>query len=203
MLKQLWISIIAILSLAACDNKADGYRCLLPTGTELKEGDVVYRRGGGLVSHVVVAADRGGNYSHIGIVVDSAGTKMIVHAVPGEPDFEGDEDRVKMDTPEHFFSSEYTSVGEICRAKDTTIAKKAARAAIETYKRHTLFDHEYDDNDTTKMYCTELVVSSYNKAGVKIVGEERHHVSIPFLETYCIFPSDVYKSNYFKSIIIF
>lgn len=203
MLKQLWISIIAILSLAACDNKADGYRCLLPTGTELKEGDVVYRRGGGLVSHVVVAADRGGNYSHIGIVVDSAGTKMIVHAVPGEPDFEGDEDRVKMDTPEHFFSSEYTSVGEICRAKDTTVAKKAARAAIETYKRHTLFDHEYDDNDTTKMYCTELVVSSYNKAGVKIVGEERHHVSIPFLETYCIFPSDVYKSNYFKSIIIF
>lgn len=203
MLKQLWISIIAILSLAACDNKTDGYRCLLPTGTELKEGDVVYRRGGGLVSHVVVAADREGNYSHIGIVVDSAGTKMIVHAVPGEPDFEGDEDRVKMDTPEHFFSSEYTSVGEICRAKDTTVAKKAARAAIETYKRHTLFDHEYDDNDTTKMYCTELVVSSYNKAGVKIVGEERHHVSIPFLETYCIFPSDVYKSNYFKSIIIF
>lgn len=203
MLKQLWISIIAILSLAACDNKTYGYRCLLPTGTELKEGDVVYRRGGGLVSHVVVAADRGGNYSHIGIVVDSAGTKMIVHAVPGEPDFEGDEDRVKMDTPEHFFSSEYTSVGEICRAKDTTVAKKAARAAIETYKRHTLFDHEYDDNDTTKMYCTELVVSSYNKAGVKIVGEERHHVSIPFLETYCIFPSDVYKSNYFKSIIIF
>jgi hypothetical protein len=203
MLKQLWIGIIAILVLAGCNDNANGYRCLLPAGTELKEGDVVYRRGGGLVSHVVVAADRGGNYSHIGIVVDSAGKKMIVHAVPGEPDFEGDEDRVKMDTPERFFSSEHTSVGEICRMKDSTAAKKAARAAIEAYNRHTLFDHEYNDNDTVKMYCTELVVWSYKKAGINIVGNERHHVSIPFLETYCIFPSDVYKSEYFKSIIIF
>ena len=54
MLKQLWIGIIAIVVLAGCNDNANGYRCLLPAGTELKEGDVVYRRGGGLVSHVVV-----------------------------------------------------------------------------------------------------------------------------------------------------
>ena len=39
MLKQLWTGIIAIVVLAGCNDNANGYRCLLPTGTELKEGD--------------------------------------------------------------------------------------------------------------------------------------------------------------------
>ena len=43
MLKQLWTGIIVIVVLAGCNDNANGYRCLLPTGTELKEGDVVYR----------------------------------------------------------------------------------------------------------------------------------------------------------------
>ena len=44
-------------------------------------------------SQAVLLAEKDGAYSHTGIVVDSAGVLMIVHAVPGEPDFEGDEDR--------------------------------------------------------------------------------------------------------------
>ena len=37
-----------------------------------------------------MAADRGGSYSHVGMVVDSCGVMMVVHAVPDEPDYEGD-----------------------------------------------------------------------------------------------------------------
>lgn len=55
----------------------------MPDDCQLKTGDVVFRRGSGLTSHVVLAADVNGNYSHLGIVVDSAGIKMVVHAVPG------------------------------------------------------------------------------------------------------------------------
>lgn len=179
------------------------FRSLLPDDCQLQEGDVVFRRGDGFTSHMVLAADADGNYSHVGIVVDSAGVKMIVHAVPGEYDFEGDVDRVKMDAPDHFFSTEFTTIGEVCRPCDAEIAHKAAEAAKALYYRGALFDHSYDDSDTTKMYCTELVVHAYKKAGCDIVGKERHAVKLPIVKAPCIFPSDVHNSSFLKSIYMF
>ena len=181
------------------DNPNKDVSCIMPANCTLHIGDVVLRRGSGLTSRTVLALDEKGEYSHVGIVVDSAGVKMVVHAVPDEPDYEGDPDRVKMDTPEQFFSSVYAQTGEVCRHKDSLAARKAAAAALDVYHRHTLFDHAYDDNDTTRMYCTELVVHAYHRAGVELVGTERHHVDIPFLKMDCMFPSDVLESEQLES----
>lgn len=178
-------------------------KSILPDDFQLKTGDVVFRRGGGLTSQVVLATDINGNYSHLGIVVDSAGIKMVVHAVPGEPDYDGDEDRVKMDKPEHFFSTSLTTIGEVCRPRDSIIGKEAAETAMRLYKKHTLFDHNYDEGDTTKMYCTELVTYAYRMAGHELIGKERHKVNLPFLKVECIFPSDIYSSEFLESIILF
>ena len=49
------------------------------------------------------------------------------------------------------------------------------------------------------MYCTELVVHAYHRAGVELVGTERHHVDIPFLKMDCMFPSDVLESEQLES----
>ena len=176
---------------------------IFPDGCQLKTGDVVFRRGGGLASHVVLAADVNGNYSHLGIVVDSAGMKMVVHAVPGEPDYKGDVDRVKMDTPEHFFSTTLTTIGEVCRPRDSIIGSRAAEAAMRQYRKRVLFDHDYNDKDTTKMYCTELVAYAYRIAGYELVGKERHEVDLPFLKVECIFPSDIHSSDFLESIMMF
>ncbi|MBQ9357517.1 MAG: hypothetical protein IJT98_09560 [Prevotella sp.] len=192
---------IAILA-TACSHSP--VLCLLPADAELKEGDVVFRRGGGLTSHAVLVADRKGQYSHVGIVVDSCGTLLVVHAVPGEPDFEGDPDRVKADRPEHFFSSEYTSIGEVCRPRDEHAAAVAAQAAWQAYQRHTLFDHDYDDSDTTKMYCTELVAYAYRHAGIDLVEDRGgHYINLPFLQGECVYPSDIYQSDFLTSVIKF
>ena len=132
-------------TLISCNDKKD--LTIFPAGCELKTGDIVFRRGGGISSHAVMMADRNGRYSHVGIVVDSAGKKMIVHAVPDEPDFEGDPDRVKMETPEKFFSPINANAGEVKRLKgDTIIPLKAAEYAMQTYRRNTLFDHDYDED---------------------------------------------------------
>ena len=177
--------------------------CLLPQDAELRPGDVVFRRGEGLTSQVVLVADREGDYSHTGIVVDSCGTLLIVHAVPGEPDFEGDPDRVKADSPERFFSSTYATIGEVCRPADSVIAVKAAEIAWQAYKRHTLFDHDYDDEDTTRLYCTELVAYAFSRAGQDIVEGRGHHINLPILQTDCVFPSDIYASEFLKTVIQF
>ena len=106
--------------------------CIMPANVSLEEGDIVFRRGGGFTSHAVLVGDHGGQYSHVGIGAEEGGRKMIVHAVPGEPDFDGDPDRVKMDTPEVFFSSLKTNIGEVCRVADKATARRAARCSTTT-----------------------------------------------------------------------
>lgn len=194
--------LLACLLLAGCTS-GEPYRNILPEDFQLRTGDVVFRRGGGFTSQVVLATDTKGEYSHIGIVVDSAGVKMIVHAVPGEPDYEGDEDRVKMEAPERFFSTQFTLIGEVCRPRDSVIARRAAEVAMRQYRKRVLFDHEYDDTDSTKMYCTELVAYAFRKAGKELVTGERHTVDLPILKARCIFPSDIHSSAFLESKIMF
>ena len=203
LLKRYHLLAFLCILLCACSDIDSGFKCILPEGAELKTGDVVFRRGGGFTSQAVLAADRNGNYSHIGIVVEEGGEMMIVHAVPGEPDFDGDVDRVKMDTPERFFSSEYASIGEICRPIDSMTAINAAVEAYRVYKRNVLFDHDYNDADTTKMYCTELVVHAFKKAGITLIGPERHEVRLPIVNINCIVPSDIHESPYLKTVLTF
>ena len=82
----------------SCSGEGREPVCLMPDTTVVRAGDIVFRRGGGFTSHAVVTLDARGYYSHVGMVVDTAGRMMVVHAVPGEPDYEGDPDRVKLDS---------------------------------------------------------------------------------------------------------
>ena len=198
-------TILILLSaqvMACCGGSDDKSGTLLPSGLQLHAGDVVMRLGNSMASHAVTALDSRGEYSHTGIVVDSCGVKMVVHAVPDEPDYEGDPDRVKMETPEEFFATSRALSGEILRPTDSVAASRAAAAAMEAYHRHTLFDHRYDDHDTVSMYCTELVTHAYHRAGVELVGEERHHISTPWIEVWCMFPSDLLRSPFLKSVCL-
>lgn len=191
---------------AACGGKGTRQQRLgsiLPAGTELREGDVVLRMGGGVTSHAVVAADHGGQYSHVGIVVDSCGHPMIVHAVPDEPDFAGDVDRVKMDSPDRFFSPMRASRGMVRRQGNAAAAHRAALWALAKYKQGTAFDHDYDSADTTRMYCTELVAHAYASAGLDIAGPPTHEVNLPALHTRCWLPSDFGTSRQLTTIAEF
>ena len=202
-MKKLFTIMIAVAMLASCAETEQ--RSILPKGCELRAGDVVFRRGSGLTSRAVLAADRNGAYSHIGIVVDSCGVMMVVHAVPGEPDHEGDPDRVKMDTPQRFFSSMNARIGEVKRLRgDSATALRAARFAVDVYKRGTLFDHDYDDTDTTKMYCCELIDFVYRKAGRSLAGQKRHYFHLPGLNPIrCILPSDICNSGELDTVMSF
>lgn len=199
-LPAVWLCLVS--GLASC-SQDQGSRCILPPDVAMRPGDVVFRQGGGFTSHVVRVADGGGVYSHTGIVVDSARHLLVVHAVPGEPAYEGEPDRVKADAPEVFFNSMRANVGAVARSDDSVAATQAARVAWQVYKRGTLFDHAYDDADTLQMYCTELVVHAYKAAGLSLVGAERHEVELPGLNTRCIFPSDVLKSSQLRVIKTF
>ena len=192
------------LSVVCCSRKKSRYEeVIMPKGVGVMPGDVLFRRGEGVLSDMVVHVDDG-RYSHVGIAVESAGVIMVVHAVPAEPDYIGDPDRVKMDRIETFFGREYAVNGEITRIADRNAAKAAAIEAIRLYRKKVLFDHDYDTSDTTRLYCSELVENAYRKAGVSLAGKRRHDYNVPgFSVMQVITPSDLYASPQLESIIEF
>ena len=183
--------------LVGCTDSNKGI--IIPQESEFYEGDIVFRRGKGLNSEAILYAD-GGNYSHVGIVVNYLGKKMIVHAVPQEREYEDDMDRIKMDSIQDFFSKEKALVGAICRPYDKSICKRSARLAIELYNKKILFDHDYDSSDTSKLYCTELLMFIYNKCGRKLVDRDGHDINFPLIKHKVFLPSDIYNSKQLKLI---
>lgn len=196
--------ILAALTAAVSCHGGGSPHCILPDGCAADDGDIVLRRGTGLTSHAVAYADGGSDYSHCGIAVVRNGRVMVVHAVPDEPDFEGDVDRVKMEPIESFFSSLRASKGCILRCVDRRVAAGSARKALEIYRRGVLFDHDYDISDTTKMYCSELVELAYSTHGISPAEGRRHNMRFPGMKLKnVILPSDYLKSHHLHMVAHF
>ena len=153
-----------------------------------REGDLVFRQWTGAAGHAVSLADTGGAYSHVGVVVLRKGEPWVVHAVPGEPDFDGDPDRVKLEPVDAFFSRARAAHGAVMRDADSLLAARVARHALDMYRRDVLFDHAYDDSDTTRVYCTELVCLAYRRAGHP-VHPARRCINLPGVKHAVVFPS--------------
>lgn len=202
----LLLSLLALLLLQGCGKGShDEVESIFPATCELQAGDVVFRQGVSLESDVVMLAQGpDAMYSHCGIVTDSAGVMMIVHAVPDEPDFDGDVNRVKMDPPERFYMTSRASRGEVMRCDDPAVAQVAARQALAYYRRHTLFNDDYDDDDTTRLYCTQLVRRAYAAAGVELPTGEAMHFAVPgIFDVRCILPAQLRECGYFRSVARF
>ena len=202
-MRRLLVLILPLCMLACSDTDRMQSGSILPDDVELKAGDVVFRRGSGFTSQAVLIAEKGGSYSHTGIVVDSAGVLMIVHAVPGEPEYEDDEDRVKMEHPHSFFHPMRAQQGAVYRHVDSIAAQQAAMRAFQIYQRHPLFDHDYDDTDTTKLYCTELVVHAYSQTTSPLKDVHHQHLHLVGFEADCILPSDVLGCKDLKQVATF
>lgn len=190
------LSLSSMFIVACADSPS---KIKIPKESTFQEGDIVFRRGQGLNSEVVLFADCG-MYSHVGIVVDYQGKKMIVHSVPWEQEHKDDEDKIKMDSIEGFFSHERAVVGAICRPIDSLICKQSSQYAIELFNRGVLFDHDYDSSDTSKLYCTELLTFIYKKCGRKLVDSDGHDVNFPLIKYKVFLPSDIYNSKHLKLI---
>ncbi|EKU92025.1 YiiX/YebB-like N1pC/P60 family cysteine hydrolase [Bacteroides oleiciplenus] len=191
------IMLILALTLAGCQASSDKETpsAQLPQAL-LRDGDIAFRRGTGIASRVVLAADREGSYSHTGILKKKKGQWYVIHAVPGEPDFKDDPDRVKMEPIETFFKKRKVVNGAIMRVQEDSIA--ACRAAIHAerlYDAHVLFDHDYDLADTTKMYCTEFIDFVYKKEGIDLPEGRISHVNIPGFRGDYLLPNDIAQSK--------
>jgi uncharacterized protein YycO len=168
-----------------------------------QEGDLVFRRGVGVRSRAVLYSDSQGIYSHTGIVVLKDSTFQVVHITPGERENDENADIIKIEPISDFWRHDRASHGAVYRLKDSTLCEKAAQQALRLLQKGVLFDHDYQLDDTTKMYCTELVWYAYAQAGKDISYEKRSVMNVPLYAGSYIFPSDIYSNSDFILVYSF
>ena len=78
---RLIIFLLALLVFAGCSGcsstSTTDFSALV---TKLEEGDLLFRKGTGVVGHIVTSVDNRGDYSHVGIVVRKDSAWQVVHA---------------------------------------------------------------------------------------------------------------------------
>lgn len=160
----------------------------------LRDGDLVFRCGVSLESDAVVRLDMNkGVYSHVGIAINDGGNWRVIHAVPGES-VDG-VDRVKEESIDTFFLTSRAVHGAAMRLDQCDDAK-ARQAAMWAQARCGMeFDDHYDWNDTTRLYCTELVQRAYETVGVDVARGHKTHVALPFFNGDIVFPSDIARND--------
>lgn len=196
---------IALCAVAlSCTRNPDGggmVRSNLPL-QQLRDGDLLFRCGTSVESQAVVDMDRNkGVYSHIGIAINQGGKWKVVHAVPGEN--RDGVDRVKIEPVDTFFLTTRAIHGAAMRMKgcDNEHARLAAQWALS--KKGVIFDDHYDWNDSTRLYCTELVQQAYERVGIDLRGDRITHVSLPFFKGDVVFPSDIQRNDSLQVIFSF
>ncbi len=134
---------------------------------DVRPGDLVFRRGRGLVSLAVLAADPAARYTHVGLVVQAAGDTLVAHATPGPRG--GPPAPVRLEPLAVFLAGDRTVHAAVLRPP-ARYARRAARIARAYAARPLVFDDAFDLATPDRLYCTELVWRAYRTAGLDLVG---------------------------------
>ncbi len=201
--RALLMAVVVMMAMTACSVRVDDggtVRDDVPLDS-LRDGDLALRQGTGLDSEAVLRLDSaGGQYSHIGIVVNDNGKWKVVHAVPGES--RDGIDRVKIEPIDTFFLSTRAAHGAVMRLRGCSAV--AAREAAQSAARlvGVPFDYNYNWQDTTRLYCTQLIAVAYSSAGIDLLS------GVPRLsgrntKNIIVFPGDIASNDSLTTIFRF
>ncbi len=198
-----WIAfVLLIFGILGCSGEKKQYHF---APQNLAEGDLVFRRGNGTKTRMVLHADTAGIYSHVGIIVKTDSAWMVIHITPDERKKGETVDKIKLETPALFFAENRAQKGVVMRFCDSVqCSVAAAKYALQLYHRQIEFDHDYNLEDSTKMYCSEFVWRIYMQGGRDITQGRRSMVkNFPLFSGTYIFPSDIFKNKHLSIIYEF
>lgn len=180
--------------MAACSKSANTTERVQYDTVGLRNGDLLFRNGCGYESHVVTNMSAG-DYSHVGIAYRTEEGWCVIHAVPGEAE-EGEPEVLKCESIAEFYRCDRAKAGACARVHCAdSLADAAARHAMRLVERRVEFDNDYDLEDSSQLYCTELVRLVYADCGVDLCEERRHKAPI-IAKGEVIYPEDIWKSPF-------
>ena len=168
----------------------------------LQSGDIVFRKGNGLLSQALFSADENSKFSHVGVVKLINNQPFVIHASTGEP--LGTDAVVKSDLLEIFLQRDFTSAVAVYRLQNPNhkISEKAATIAYNYAQKQLPFDSEFNLKTKDSLYCTELVWRAYLEAGIDLVDNKFNQLDIPFNQGLYLLPSGLLSSPYIQEIYL-
>lgn len=133
----------------------------------LRHGDVIMRRGYGMVSRIIANQLEGSyNLSHCGVIVERDNELYVVHTVSSNV---SEIDGMQVHPIAEFVRQSRPQSIVVNRLVDEQASVLLAEGALEYLREAVLFDHNFDINDSTHLYCSEMIWRSLkNKAGIDL-----------------------------------
>lgn len=120
----------------------------------LAPGDVVLKRGKGVISQTIVKQLKEPiQLSHCAVVVEKD-SLVLVNAISGSI---SNQDGLQITSITSFYNDAFPESIYILRAYDSKKASKIQKEALRLYKKNIPFDHEFNHLDSSKLYCSEFV----------------------------------------------
>ena len=185
----LWV--LVCVCMCACKNNTITERKApkLPY-SEMRQGDLVFRLGTGAYAFLLNLQPDTLMYSHVGLLVEKDSSWMVVHAVPRELDGPEDFERIKMESIESFLSPDLAIIGTLAHPPLKRTDRVVTRA-LEYVRDSVPFDNNFDLNDTTKLYCTEMIWRLFLIEGIDLSEGRRSYRSVSIFKDGCITPNDI------------
>lgn len=123
---------------------------------ELKGGEIILRKGDGILSsQLIQILNEEIPLSHCGMIIKGDTSFYVIHAI--SDDYKG-RDGVQPCNLKHFVSAAIDSSIIIIRPNyPDSILYKMQKEAIKYVKMGKTFDYQFNLDDTTQYYCTELL----------------------------------------------
>ncbi|MHC5310086.1 YiiX/YebB-like N1pC/P60 family cysteine hydrolase [Myroides sp. LJL116] len=126
----------------------------------LNNGDIVFRLGTGYFSNFFRKyASQEKEFSHVGLVQRENDSLFVIHIEASEFTGVG---YVKKETLTSFLSQS-KSHRFYYNTLDSATKEKIVTQALTYYKAHVPFDLEFNSEDDSALYCSELIAHSINK----------------------------------------
>lgn len=154
----------------------------------LQEGDIIMRRGYGVVSSMISNMnDASYNLSHCAFLVkEPDGKWAVIHSVSSDL---SEIDGVQKQSLDRFTNESIHQTLVVIRHKggDTLVGKNIARASEVYLNKQIKFDHHFDLADTSTFYCSELIYRVYYDVFNKDCFPERLNTNHPNFLTFPAF----------------
>ncbi|MDP2172687.1 MAG: YiiX/YebB-like N1pC/P60 family cysteine hydrolase [Candidatus Cloacimonadaceae bacterium] len=142
-----------------------------PDSSLFQGGDILLRKGNNIVSDMIISAFPGGKgMSHCGILVRGNERWMVIHTISGRISaFDG----IRINTVKDFIAGAHQNKVMHVQPVFPINRELVSQRAFYHLQRKAAFDHDFDLNESDKLYCSELVRKVYLEAGVRDVFSYR------------------------------
>mgnify|MGYP002075216547 CR=1 FL=1 len=125
----------------------------------LKNGDVVFRRGNDVISHLFSEMNtQDKSFSHCGIAFEENGKWFVFHSIGGE---DNPDEKLRKEPFENFITPKDNTGFGICDFSFTSHETQLLKFIVDSlYKKEIPFDMQFDLKTNDKLYCAEMVAKA-------------------------------------------